>query len=304
MHLTVAICTWNRAAMLRRTLEQATRLVIPPGVTWELVVVDNACTDDTRAVLAELADRLPLVVVSEPEPGLSHARNAAVRAATGEVILWTDDDVLVEPTWLSAYAEAIREHPCADLYGGPVTPLFEGDPPAWLLASLDCIHGAFAAVDLGDAPHALSPDRLPYGANMAVRRSAYERLRYRADLGRRPGSMLGAEELALGHELLTRGGTGRWVPGARVRHVISRDRQSVAYLRDYYHGTGQVLARLHDAPGRRFLGRPLWLWRQAVEYEVRFRVKRWSGARRGWIEDLKLASIARGQLRDMRPRRG
>jgi hypothetical protein len=52
MHVTVAICTWNRAGLLAQTLEQMRQLVIPPGVTWELIVVNNNCTDDTDQVIA------------------------------------------------------------------------------------------------------------------------------------------------------------------------------------------------------------------------------------------------------------
>ena len=49
MRITVAICTWNRCELLRQTLEQMTKLVIPPRVVWELLVVNNNCTDDTAA---------------------------------------------------------------------------------------------------------------------------------------------------------------------------------------------------------------------------------------------------------------
>lgn len=96
MFHSVAICTWNRAALLRQTLENMTKLLIPPGVEWELLVVNNNCSDATDEVIDSFSARLPIRRVFEAKPGLSNARNAAVRQARGEYVLWTDDDICVE----------------------------------------------------------------------------------------------------------------------------------------------------------------------------------------------------------------
>ena len=101
MRVTIAICTWNRCDLLRQTLERMTGLMQPPGTEWELLVVNNNCTDGTDQVLSGFEGRLPLRRVFESRPGQSNARNAAVGAARGEFILWTDDDVLVDPNWLN-----------------------------------------------------------------------------------------------------------------------------------------------------------------------------------------------------------
>jgi glycosyltransferase involved in cell wall biosynthesis len=98
--VTVAICSWNRAALLRETLKQMTHLERDDSFDWELLVVDNNSTDQTPDVLAEFAGQLPLRVLREPKPRKSNAANLVVKEARGEYILWTDDDVLVEPDWL------------------------------------------------------------------------------------------------------------------------------------------------------------------------------------------------------------
>ncbi len=103
MHISVVICTWNRADELRTTLDSLTQLVIPPGCTWELIVVNNGCTDETNAVIAEFEARLPIRSLFEGELGLSRARNRRAAAAQGDLILFTDDDVTVEAGWLEAY---------------------------------------------------------------------------------------------------------------------------------------------------------------------------------------------------------
>ena len=108
MKLTVAICTWNRATLLRRTLDSLTAQRNLQGVAWEFLVVNNNCTDDTDAVIAAFDSRLPIRRLHEPVPGLSNARNTAIAAAAGDYIVWTDDDVVVCPEWLSAYVQAFR----------------------------------------------------------------------------------------------------------------------------------------------------------------------------------------------------
>src|SRR5688572_8969718 len=149
MRFTVAICTWNRAPLLSTVLEQLACMRHPSG-GWELVLVNNGSTDDTERVLDAFAGRLPLRRVFEPNPGLSHARNTAIKHATGDYIVWTDDDALVHADWLSAYEQAVERHPEAAIFGGPVRPRFEGTPPPWLSAGWEQISPAFATRDLGD----------------------------------------------------------------------------------------------------------------------------------------------------------
>ena len=72
------------------------KLQIPDGVDWELLVVNNNCTDKTDEVIARHSEVLPLRRLLELKPGLSNARNCAVEAAQGQLLIWTDDDVLVD----------------------------------------------------------------------------------------------------------------------------------------------------------------------------------------------------------------
>ena len=93
MLITIAICTYNRADSLSRTLQSLAAMRLPPRVDWEVVVVNNNSTDHTDAVIASFSgSRLPIRREFEPRRGLSRARNRAVDTADGDYILWTDDD--------------------------------------------------------------------------------------------------------------------------------------------------------------------------------------------------------------------
>ena len=295
--ITIAICTWNRSELLRQTLEQMTRLHIPSAVTWEVLVVNNNSTDATDAVVDSFRDRLPVRRLFQPTPGKSHALNLAVKEATGDYILWTDDDVLVDEQWLAEYCRAFDRWPDAAVFGGTIEPWFAGSPPDWLRRTVHRLRGVYAVHQLAPAPAPLTADLLPYGANMAVRTANQRLFAYDTSLGPRPDSPFGGEETALVRAMLASGEKGWWVPGARVRHFIAEHRQSIRYVRNYFRGYGRALVRNERAPsGRTVFGRPLWLWRQLVEGEVRYRLRRFTRKPEIWIEDLKSVGMHRGQF--------
>jgi len=298
MQITVAICTWNRCALLRQALEQMTKLSIPPDVQWELLVVDNNSTDATPDVANSFESRLPIRRIFEPKAGKSYALNRAISEASGDYILWTDDDALVDKLWLSAYYTAFKRWPDAAIFGGPVEPAFDGVPPPWLLQALSKVTHAYAGLDLGIEPFSLTQDAALFGVNMAVRKAEQERHLYDTKLGPRPNSSLRGEDIALVRALLEDGVEGRWVPAARVRHVISKERQTVRYLRAFYYGVGQSYAMQTDDDQSwvKLFGKPRWLWRRALEAELGYWFHRLLNRPEAWADDLRKASEAWGQM--------
>jgi glycosyltransferase involved in cell wall biosynthesis len=297
--ITVAICTWNRAALLRQTLAQMTELAVPPDTTWELLVVNNNCTDETEQVVRSFADQLPIRHLFEAQPGQSAARNLAVREATGEYLVWTDDDVLVDRDWLAAYRRAFDRWPDAAVFGGPIEPWFEGSPPEWLKQVFASVRHAYATLDLGPTPVPLAkPDRLPFGANMAFRMREQRGFVYDTSVGLKPNSQMRGEETALLWQLLDAGGHGWWVPDARVRHFIPQQRQTWAFLRRFYVGYGHYLAQAApDHDSARLLGRPRWLWRSLLGHTVAYGARRLVGASPArWIGSFKEMHTSWGYL--------
>jgi glucosyl-dolichyl phosphate glucuronosyltransferase len=301
VRVTVAICTWNRCSILRQTLQRLTAVTAPAGVTWEVLIVNNNCTDATDEVFGEFRERLPLRRVFESKAGLSNARNAAIDAATGDYILWTDDDVLVDRDWVAAYVDAFRRWPDAAFFGGPIEPWFETAPPAWLEQTLPRLRGAFAIRDLGTEPRLLDVDNLPFGANMAVRADHQRRFRFDTDLGYRAGKQVGGEEESMMRVLLEHRLEGRWVPGARVEHLIPTQRQTETYVRKYYQGRGEFIGLHSSDRDVTLLMNTPWRLNLAIwKAEITYRLLRRTGDAEQWIEYLCYAS----ELRGMRNARG
>ena len=294
--ITIAVCTWNRARLVEQTLDSLTRLQSPAGLEWEVVVVNNNSPDGTAAVLESFVPRLPLRYFLETRQGIAHARNRAALEARGDIVLWTDDDVQVKPHWLRGYVSALSAHPECGFFGGPVELRFEGIPPAWLLAGLDAIGGALGQVRVPRESPIGEGAQLPFNCNMAVRREHHLAMPYDPRYGRKAGSLVSGEETVFLQELLRLGVQGRWIPDVPVLHTIPVERQSIAYLRKALKGVGHELGLRCPTQSRLdFLGVPLWLWREALTSEARFRWRKLARSP-GWHSDLAGAAISWGRI--------
>jgi glycosyltransferase involved in cell wall biosynthesis len=242
---TVLIPTYNRARLLDETLESLRALRVRAGRAWNVIVVDNNSTDDTRAVVERHARDfpVPLRYLFEARQGRSSALNAGLAASDGAIVVMTDDDVRVDEGWLEAACAALLDSTDPDLAyaGGPVSPIWEADPPPWLDLTRGDLWGTIAIQDHGREPFVYDDRRrVPLGANMAARRSLFERIgTFRADLGRSSGKVVMGQEVP---ELLMRaraaGLRGIYVPAMHVRHHIPARRLDRGYFRRWWYGKG------------------------------------------------------------------
>lgn len=294
--------------MLARTLESI-EVSERPKVGWELVVVDNNSTDETRHVIESFARSLPIRYEFESAPGLSNARNRALSVAAGRFILWTDDDVLVSPRWLMSYLEGFARWPGCSVFGGPIAPLFEGVPPRWLreeLAVSDPLQAMFV-IRSSDLPAVFrrgEGSNYPYGANMAMRTQLAREIGFNPALGRREGMLLHGEETTVIDRLLEHG-EGHFLSNATVRHFITRERQTISFVRDHARGTGatSVASGAVDGSGRGVGGLPFWLVAKWLTSRLRASVRRVLG-RPGWTSDFISANSAAQAMRLLRQSHG
>ena len=133
--ISVLICTYNRAKYLGPLLNSLAANDLA-STAYEIIVVDNNCTDDTPQVCATFAQTHPSIQFHyciEAEQGLSAARNRAIREAKGSILVYVDDDALVDTWYLRTIYEYLKSHPDISAVGGPIIPLYENvEEPKWM----------------------------------------------------------------------------------------------------------------------------------------------------------------------------
>jgi glycosyltransferase involved in cell wall biosynthesis len=300
---TVAICTFNRAESLRRTLDSLTAMQVPSDIAWEIVIVNNNSSDHTDNVISEYADRCPVRRVFEPRTGKSNALNRAIDVARGDYILWTDDDVVVHAGWLTAYVEAFRRWPEAAVFGGRIRPRYEIPTEKWVVQSESLLEGPYAIRDFGSHALPLSAadeDHFPFGANWAIRSAEQRAFRYDTRLGPLPNRYRTHEESDVIHRVLASGATGYWIPDAKVDHCIGRDRQTVRYIAAYYESWGETLAFRNaaaTATGPFWFGVPRRIWPRLLVWGALYRVCRFVSPAPVWVRYLEAYSWNKGICR-------
>jgi glycosyltransferase involved in cell wall biosynthesis len=303
MFVTVAICTFNRAESLRRTLDSLVVMRVPNNLDWEIVIINNNSTDHTDEVISEYLSRLPVRREFETQAGKSNALNRAIDVAKGDYILWTDDDVVVDVGWLTAYVEAFRHWPEAAVFGGRIRPRYEAPVEKWVLESEAVLGGPYAIRDFGDQVYPLSADdedHYPYGANWAIRVTEQRAFRYDPELGPVPNRIRNQEEMELINRVLGSGAPGYWIPAAMVEHCIGRDRQTIRYIASYYESWGETLAFRNAAATASapfWFGIPRRIWPRLLVWWVLYRFCRFVSPAPVWVKYLEAYSWNKGMFR-------
>lgn len=251
--ITVAVCTHNGANRLATVLHHLWEQQIPPRLPWEILVIDNASTDDTPRLLDSLPrgrEDVQMRSVRESNLGLNLARQRAFLEARYDVVSFVDDDNFVDRSWVRTVADILSVHPEVGACGGQSEAVFETQPPWWFRAQ----QYAYAVGDQGPVVGDVTDTRgYLWGAGLTVRKAAWRALReggFRMLLTDRRGSALksgGDSELCFA---LALAGWRLWYdPQLRLRHFLPTGRLSWNYLRRLHRsfGAASVILDLYSA---------------------------------------------------------
>lgn len=261
--ITVVICTHNHAPALEKTLA-ALGAIQAPDALWELLIVDNASTDDTSKLLSESNWKLPGIscrAVHEENLGVAHARNRGLREATGEYVLFLDDDETPAPDWLVQMVSHITTT-TADAIGGRIEIDLDGcEWPKWLHGELP---GFLGQLHYGTEHHWLEQFTTPiFTGNAAfLKNKALELGGFDVNLGRRGGAQTGGEDTDMYRRMLTHGCRILWAPDALIYHRIEKWKLRKSYFLDLHYRQGRMEgARKRGANSR---VPPAYLWPQVA----------------------------------------
>ncbi|MGH7586177.1 MAG: glycosyltransferase family 2 protein [Gemmatimonadales bacterium] len=267
--MSVLLATHNRAESLGRLLEVLHRQRVPPDLAWEVLVVQSACTDETARTTDAWRARLPLALLVEAAPGKCRALNRALDRARGELLVFTDDDVIPADDWLVTLVDAAARWPAHDIFAGAVVPRYPAGTPALFTCSP---YAGVAFAHFVPEPTEGPSSRTPFGPNMAIRRSRIAGHRFRADLGPNGENYPIGGETEFLRRLVAAGAQIVHVPTAAVEHVVRPDQLCQRYLLTRARNFGRGLARLSPAApsAPRLFGAPRYLWRELAGAHLRW----------------------------------
>jgi glycosyltransferase involved in cell wall biosynthesis len=243
--ISVLIATYNGADTIQRTLASL-RVASAGRSDVEVIVVNNRSTDGTEKLLPRAAQGLRLEVLDEPKPGKNHALNTGLRSCRGDIIAFTDDDVIVNPDWLNALAAVAARCPDLDIFGGPITPMFEDAGAAEALVELPRrLWTVLYALRPRIGPRQVPPDFL-FGPNYCVRRRVLDSgLRFDTAVGPDGTELyrMGSETTFL-RSCAERGYRAGFLNRLAVQHIVpvAHTRKEWIYARARRYGYGGAYA--------------------------------------------------------------
>lgn len=271
MDFTVIICTYNRSHNLPACIDGLARQQGVDGFDWEVLVVDNNSTDNTRQVVEELASKLTIRLryAFEPQQGLNYARNRGIEESDSRYFCFVDDDILVDQNWLAALYSAL-ESKDADAVGGRIHLDPDIKLPPWITSE---VRGFLGYQDYGEEPFMMDGiKQYPYGGNMSINRRVVARIgMFNPKLGRK-GEGRNRKELFKGAETdyfhrlaATNNPRIFYEPGAIVYHQVLPHQLKRRYLLTIHYNAGLQKA-FYDGTSfqRRMLGIPLFIYPQLV----------------------------------------
>ena len=256
--ISVIIATYNGQSVLPKTLK-ALCLITRPSQGVEFVFVDNASTDNSATILAEYTDKLPLTVLHEAQQGKAFAIHTGIKNAKGDLIIFSDDDVIPDVNWLMAYDRAAEQNLDYSVFLGQIRPYWLKKVPDWLSRLTD--EGKMG----GCTPIALNSGPSDYnyakGANFAVRKKVLDKISFREDLWVAGENNVGGEDTDFVKKASLSGFKIWFESDACLQHIIRPNEMSLMGIWDRYFRIGRSMAAVNSETkfsGPMLFGYPRW----------------------------------------------
>jgi glycosyltransferase involved in cell wall biosynthesis len=240
--ITVLICTYNGASRLSPTLNALLNQKNTQDIPWEIILVDNASTDDTSKVASDILSRgkTPFRIIHEPKPGRDHALKTGFKECRYEYVCNVDDDTWVCEDYIYRVFQNMTKHPEVGVCGGCGSGAFEVPPPPWL----EKYQNALAIGPQGDQEGYVSRSRsYLYGACAVYRKSLWNLLHdngFRFFLSGRKGNKLNSgEDSELSQAWMLAGYKLWYDPGITFQHYMPAGRLTWDYFRKLYKAFGR-----------------------------------------------------------------
>jgi glycosyltransferase involved in cell wall biosynthesis len=264
IRVSIIIATYNRIKLLLKALDSILTQEAS-GISFEVLVIDNNSTDSTRIMVESIANisEIPVKYFFEGSRGKGFALNKGIKEAQGEILVFTDDDVIAHPYWLKNIVECFDQYGC-DSVGGRVLPDYPSQTPSWVIDNAKKLVGPIVCYDYGEE---VKPYRkkLMYeflGANMAIKKAVFDELGlFLTDIG--PGKTLMGEDTQMLYRLSRAQKNLYYCGSALVWHPVDPKRMTLGYIAKWNMCLGlyRVIADERSMPAnlKYFFGFPPYL---------------------------------------------
>ena len=229
--LSIIICTYNRDKYIYNVLKSIAENDFS-RTGYEIVLVNNNSTDNTESECQRFQQDFPDIgfhYCVERNQGLSYARNRGIQESKGDILIYVDDDALVNKEYLQTYADFFAKNPGIAAAGGPIIPQYETAEPAWMSHyTRQLITGKLY---LGEKEREFPKSAFPGGGNAAYRKEVFDKIGlFNVELGRKGNSLIGAEEKDLFDKMTTIGIRFFYLPTAILYHIIPEKKLTQDYF--------------------------------------------------------------------------
>jgi len=252
MKISAIIPTHNRAVLLNQALKS---IILEPF--HEVIVIDNNSTDCTKYIC--MGYYRTVKYVFEPKQGLNFARNRGIKEASGEVLCFFDDDIIINP----GYCEAVKNGFKGETFGGKIIPIYETKKPKWMNKYLV---GLVSGLDLGNKKRKFK--KYPIGANMGFKKEIFDKHLFNPNLDRSGLSLIGGGEKDLFMRLKK---NAEYLPDALVYHYITNDRLTIKHIKKLSISIGATYRKMYSLDKLLFM--ELFKWIASIGLAVILRNK-------------------------------
>ena len=269
MDVSILFATCNRDEILKRTLDSLCQLNYK-NLNLEILVIDNAVKTSTKSLVESYHSLLPIQYLEQSVPGKNHALNKGLSKASGELLVFTDDDIIATPEWIQALLEGSNNWPNHDLFGGKILPDYPPEKPD---PRIDFNHSMIpsAYVILNkDIPESEISVGMIWGPNMAVRKRVFDSgFMFDPNIGPNGKNYVMGSETDFLYRAADAGYRAVYIPNAVVSHQIRPEQLTIAWVtqRAFRQGKGFVAIAKTKNELKNFkmiMGAPRFLYKKII----------------------------------------
>lgn len=239
MLFSIIICSYNRGNYINFVLQSLSKQTVDTSI-FEIVIVNNNSTDNTEEICQKFIEEhknLNILYFIEKNQGLSFARNRGINEASGDIIIFLDDDAIACKNYLEEVKIGLENNAEFTAFGGKILPKFEKKKPQWMSKYIVSL---VSVIDLGHKIKPFPRNKYPIGANMGFKKEIFKKYGFfDTNLGRTGKNMMGGEEKDLFDRLTNGNEKILYLPDAWVYHIIPESRLTKEFIRKQAYGIGE-----------------------------------------------------------------